>query len=244
MANDIVKPGPLTNITVLACNPTEMQGAQQQLVDWARQRILAARQDVDDAERSLKAARIAGMGTSRFKSALARRRKQLAYCEKISRALDEGYYIVPPFPVDVFAIRTNRRKPKWEKSADRWSGFRQDNYRGHPILPSGEGQYVSPNPEIWSRMEWRAAKDGTQNQVEVYYPKELQEVEFPFTMVKPEIVEATGKALQNKIFDRIGVLPASQGADPIICGQILKPNRSYYDPVTFFIAWWWDTETL
>ena len=75
-----------------------------------------------------------------------------------------------------------------------------------------------------------------------YWAKEFKDIDFPFKLAKPQIMEATAAAMALKVFDQIGCLPQFRAPDPIICGQILKPKDR--QPVTFFIAWWLDTKTL
>lgn len=233
MTTDVAIAGTPANIHVIAGTPAEMERAHNSLVTWSEAKVAHALSEVGDAQRCLHAAQEAGMSVRRFQSSLRSARRRLTFYQKINAALKAGYYIVPPFPVDVFAIRTNRAEPKSETSTYSWDTFDQA-HKSHPRLPVGEGRYVSNRPEIGER------KDDEKTTV---YPKKFKDVEYPFSLVKPEIIEATAKALKAKIFDRLGVLPARRSADPIVVGQVLPPDP-YGTPVTFFVAWWLDTSTL
>lgn len=61
--------------------------------------------------------------------------------------------------------------------------------------------------------------------------------------VKPQIIEATGRALSKKIFDWLGVAPSYRAVDPMVIGCI-KHWKKHQGPLHFFVAWWLDTDTL
>ncbi len=159
-------------------------------------------------------------------------------------ALEAGYYIVPPFPVDVFAIRTKKWVPK------RLDGTNSDNHdQGAMILPANEGRYVDPKPRRESYIESEKQRDGTSKAVTYYAATEFLDADFPFKLARAEIREATSKAMKLRIFDQFGVLPRVRKPDPIVCGQILVPDKPNYrysqrEAITFFVAWWLDTKTL
>ena len=52
--------------------------------------------------------------------------------------------------------------------------------------------------------------------------------------------------LKRKLFDEIGILPATRRhADPILVGRIKRKESAYNEPsMTFLIAWWIDTRDL
>jgi hypothetical protein len=77
-----------------------------------------------------------------------------------------------------------------------------------------------------------------------FTPGEFEDVEFPMTLVKPQVLDATAKAMARKIFDQIGVLPNRRAkGDPILVGLIIPPHRRH-EPLTFFISWWLNTNDL
>jgi hypothetical protein len=66
-------------------------------------------------------------------------------------------------------------------------------------------------------------------------------LEFPVTVAKPHILQATQKAMELRIFDRIGLVGTPQKrADPIIVGQIFRKEGWNETQLTFFIAWWFN----
>jgi hypothetical protein len=80
------------------------------------------------------------------------------------------------------------------------------------------------------------------DEIETYYKTradKFQEPGLPTAKVKPQVLEATSKALQEKIFDEIGLI--RHNADPVIVGHILKDQYKY---TSFIIAWWLDADTL
>lgn len=112
-------------------------------------------------------------------------------------------------------------------------------------LPAGQGQYVSDSPLVAVEREVLADKEGKQQIKKWSYPIEFQAVDFPFATAKPAVPTATAEAMAKKIFDRVGVMPDRPNTDPIVCGQIVKPGApTYQTPLTFFIAWWLDTDTI
>ena len=80
-------------------------------------------------------------------------------------------------------------------------------------------------------------------------------MEFPVTMAKPDVIEATSRAKALKIFDDLAILPGyapSKGTtppkgDPIIVGRIIDrarsgPYNTHY--LTFIIAWHINTRDI
>ena len=69
-----------------------------------------------------------------------------------------------------------------------------------------------------------------------------EELELPVRAMKPEIIDAIDQAQQLRIFDALGIAPNYRSADPVICGQIRRPEGP--GVLTFFIAWWLDESDL
>lgn len=226
----------MKNVQLVAGTPAEMETAQGQLVAWADARIEEERNELADAERNLEVAIASHWRVEPWKRRITTHKAKITFYEKVRAALEAGYYIIPPFPAQVFAIRTDAKKPRKDHSTNRWETFQQNAKR----LAEGKGRWVSPIPEVWQRVF--PQQDGSERVQ--YYPNELLAPDFPFKLVKPQIVEATAKAMKEMIFDQIGILPTwNAGGDPIIVGQILNPS-SHKEPLTFFIAWWLDTKDL
>jgi len=232
------------DFTVIANSPKEMEAAQRSLILWAARKIQAIKTELEEAKQQLLIAKEKKWGTSGWSTQVLRQERRAEFYRKVKAALEAGYYIVPPFPIDIFAIRTERRNPK------RMDSSHSDNHdQAAEILPIGEGRYVDPKPTRRSYIDQQKQRDGTSKNVTMYYAREFQEVGFPFKLAKAEIREATDAAMSLKVFDRFGVLPRVRSPDPIVCGQIIVPNQQGYmrhDPkaITFFVTWWLDTKTL
>jgi hypothetical protein len=110
------------------------------------------------------------------------------------------------------------------------------------VIPAGEGEYKNPEPVVHQRNIGTADKPLKQ-----YFAKEWQDIDFPFTTAKPQILSATARAMADKVFDEIGVLPGKRKReDPIVVGRIIDPRSDRYTKrfVTFLIAWFLETKTL
>lgn len=231
----------INNFHVVASTPAGMQAAQDQLVAWAEGKIIAEKDDMAESERALIEARGAGLRQEPFKRRIAKHKQRMTYLRKVAAALKAGYYIVPPFPAQVFAIRTDAKTPRKGQTTNRWDSITQNA----KTLPEGEGRYVSPNPEVWQRTISHRNKEGALVETPQYYAQEFNEVDFPFAMVKPEVIEATRHALQSRVFDEIAALPYFRTkGDPIIVGRIKDGSRPHKEPLTFFITWWLDANDL
>lgn len=239
------------DFTVIAKSPAEMETAQRSLILWAARKIQAMKADIAEAAEQLRIAQERRWDVGAWRRELGKKEKRAEFYRKIKAALEAGYYIVPPFPIDVFAIRTNRKTPQHMTSEN------SDNHDQIPsVLPIGEGRYVDPKPvrDSYTETERRTVNYQTQEKKDVavkyYHATEFSDVEFPFKLARAEIRDATDAAMQLKIFDTMGVLPRQRKPDPVVCGQIYVPNKTLYhsyqvnDAVTFFVAWWLDTKML
>jgi len=224
------------DFTVIATSPKDMEAGQRSLILWAARKIQSLKNESAEANEQLALHQQKKWDQKGWRNQLAKIGRRIDFYRKIKMALEHGYYIVPPFPIDIFAIRTKRTNPiprDGKYKFDRRLQFAQ-------ILPAGHGRYVSDQPIQASYGD--VTDDG--KQVTRYYADNFRDVDFPFKLARAEIREATDKALELKLFDQLGVLPARRGADPIVCGQILSPDKRSDAPITFFIAWWIDTRTL
>lgn len=228
---------------VIATTPQGMIAAQPKLLEWCEARIDSGRRDLSLAESTFNALQRAKMRTQSASAQINKARRRIGFYEKVRAAIAAGYYIVPPFELQVFAIRTDRM-PDEEES---------ENSRGNEhkarVLPVGEGAYVDPVPareQIGTKTKIRdyGSDKGKEYQVALYdNADEFNAVSLPLRAQRPEIIDAVSGALEQKIFDALGIAPAYRAADPIICGQIIRPEK-YSTPVTFFVAWWLDQSDL
>lgn len=229
------------DFTVIARDPAEMAKAQKSLILWAARKIQSEKELLTEAQEQYDIAVKNKWRASAWKRRVLLSEKTVNFYRKIKMALEAGYYIVPPFPIDLFAVRTDQKRPLEKRGS--WEAGQQ---RGR-LLPPGEGRYVSDAAEVWDRHLPGPEKDGKPTTVKESYARYFREVDFPFKLAKPEILNATAEAMAKKLFDRMGVLPATRGCgDPVVCGQIIKPGGNHYTEkaITFFVAWWLDTKDL
>lgn len=226
---------------VIALNPQQMQDAQSTTLRWTDERIATAKADIAEADGLHDELQRMGVRNANAASMAAKARRRLAFYEKVKAALEAGYYIIPPFAVQLFAVRTNRENPPDERSERRW-----------PIevtpaaLSIGTGRYVDPQParqHLDTIQKPNYDGKGTHDVAIYENVDEWADVAIPVRALKPQLIEATGKALQEKIFDALGIAPAYRSADPIIVGQIKHYDRNK-SPLTFFVAWWLDKSDL
>lgn len=228
------------DFTVFANNPADMVGAQRSMILWCARKIQAEKIEMAEAQANLDAAKAHKWSPAAWAKQVKLRADKIEFYKKIKMALEAGYYIVPPFPVDTFAIRVKAHsapRGKWTTAA--WDRHEQSA----KMLPAGEGHYVSPRPAREVQTFPKKKQDGSTVEIAHYRPSEFVPADFPFKLAKAEIMEATRAAMALKVFDRMGALPAARAPDPIICGEILLPHRKG-QAVTFFVSWWLDTKTL
>lgn len=228
------------DITVFATKPHEMAAAQLAMIDWATSKVAEVRAELSDAQASLEIAVSSGWRIEALERIVNKAARMVTFYEKIKVALEAGYYIVPPFPIDIFTIRTDRKNPNKKLSTSRW----ERHLQAARMLPVGAGRYVSDSPTVYQRTFPAYGTGKNEGERTEYWAEQFRDVAFPFGMAKPQVMEATAAAMAMKVFDQLGVLPGTRKPDPIICGQILKPGNYRPTPVTFFVAWWLDTKTL
>ena len=236
------------DVHVFARSPIEMEGAQKTLVLWATNKISVVYRELVEAQQNLDIAKKNKWRHLPWQNRVSRLKKKIVFYQKIRSALKAGYYILPPFPgVDVFAIRTKKKEPKdhYREHRSHYTADAAEHRQEPQKLIEGEGEYRSALPTTdWWR-EDHTDKEGKAIERYASVAVDWNEVDFPFTLVKPEIMAETAKAMALKVFDQLGVLPRGgrRKKDPIVVGQILHPDRDR-DPVTFFIGWWLDTSGL
>ena len=233
------------DFTVIATSPKDMEAGQRSLILWTARKIQMVKNELEEMRAQLKLAAEHKWNTAAWRTQILKQERRAEFYRKIKMALDAGYYIVPPFPVDVFAIRTTKEYPK---RLDSRSSHNHDQLP--QVLPTGKGRYVNPTPKREHYTDTETQRDGTKREVDYWAAVEFQDVDFPFKLARAEIREATDKALGLKVFDTLGVLPRTRSPDPIVCGQIYYPavklwrNYEANKAVNFFVAWWLDTRTI
>lgn len=226
----------IDDIALTATIPSEMIDAQQQLIDWCRKKVAVTEEESKELheayERAVKMKWKSDAMLRLHKNAV----KKLQYYQKVLAALEAGLHIVPNFPIQMFAIRTKTKSPKGKIKYGTW---RDDHKQGAQELPIGEGEYQNPFPIV--EIDTVPTSEGEKKKS---YPIEWDEMEFPITMAKPQIMDATSRAMALKIFDQIGVMPATRNEDPVIIGQIFRKRGYNTKIVSFLIAWHLDTTVI
>lgn len=226
----------MDNIQLTALVPEQMKVAQTNLIEWCTGKINSLRVDIKELQDSVLHASEMKWSTAAMKRQVSKTEKRILFFEKIQSALNAGYVIVPNFPVQLFAIRTDKKSPLKMFSSSSWG----DKTQKPMELPQGEGEYQNPFPLVGRSSEM---VDGKRQ--EESYATDWAELEFPISMVKPEIIEATNRAMALEVFDQFGVLPSTRNEDPIIVGQIVNKTSQYRAKiVSFMIAWHFDTKVL
>lgn len=236
---------PSGDVVVLARNPEEMVSAQNGLIQWATQKLAFERRELQEAEQNLEYAKSLKHRTAGWTRQVGLAKKRATYYEKVLAALTEGYCIVPDFPIQVIATRTNRKASK-KKIWNRWN----PDSVPHEQLPVGVGKYVGPTPDFYRGNQERILPDGrTRNDSYIQLTGDHQEVDFPFKLVKPQVMADLKRTALLKIFDDIGVLPQVQSRarrpDPMLIGRIRRREPGGSDTnMSFLISWWIDSRDL
>src|SRR5580693_1881901 len=128
VSNEIVVPSSISQmivskgdeLEVTACAPEEFGAANSALIGWCEKKISVLQKD----EQELRDAYVEAV-KHKWKSSTLKRHAELAgkrveFYGKLKSALEHGFIIVPNFPVEVFAVRTNRDKPNPKTHIGRW----------------------------------------------------------------------------------------------------------------------------
>lgn len=235
-------------LEVTATTPDEMLHANTALIAWCDQKITTLEAESKELMDAYDHAKAKKWATGTLKKHADMALKRVEFFGKMRSALVEGYYIVPNFPVSMFAIRTDRKKPlHLVANSNRNWGLPTHTQQAEG-LPQGEGEYRNPDPFVSTRnIGTPDCPNRTQSWAHSWDPT----LDFPLTMAKPQIMEATSRAMALNIFDEFGILPEDakvtrKRQDPLIVGRILDPRSTKYDRkvLTFVIAWFLDTKVI
>lgn len=236
------------DMIVVARTPQDLAKAQAHLVGWVTDKITECEANIGDLQINIDIAKKNHWRVTTLQNQLSRGRKEFIFYKKVKAALEAGYYLVPNFPIDVFAMRTMRDIPKKNVSVS--SAIASLAKTESP--EEGMGKYIDPDVRI-DRDTW-TEKNAQGKDVErvLFTATEFQEVSFPFTFARPEVMNATAKALSDKIFDEIGALPGRPRnrtgvgikGDPMIIGRIVNRNGYHEKVMSFLISWFVDTRDL
>ena len=237
------------NISVSAVSADEMGKCQNALVMWAKAKLSELHVELHELTEARDSAIKNKWGSGTLSRQVVKAEKRIVFYDKLLSALDHGYTIVPNFPVTAFAIRTDRKNP----AALYTTSYNQSHTQKCVGLPQGEGEYKNPFPVVCQ--ESISPATATKGETVSYWADSWKELEFPITMAKAQLVEATTDAMKLKVFDEIGILPGyapGEGTrppkgDPLIIARIFDPTRStqwdrHY--VSFIICWHLNTKDL
>jgi hypothetical protein len=247
-----------SDLSVIAQTPDEMKSANLALIAWCDQKIRELRAEhVELCTASDHAKKMKWQWRTLHAQAL-KCAKRMIYFGKMRQALKEGFFIVPNFPVNVFAIRTERGYPLQMWSIDENYSYKPFRHKQQPssMLPEGEGEYKNPFPLVRHRRELAKKPDGSPQINWVQWADEFKDIEFPLCMAKPQIMEATSRAMAMKLFDDFGLFEGHTTMrvhverrvtrDPIIVARLKDPRSTTYEwrGISFIVAWHLDTAVL
>lgn len=222
----------IDDIALTATLPSEMVDAQRQLISWCEDKITVISEEAKELLEAHDRAKKMKWKWMPLYNLHQKALKRLQYYEKIKIALEAGFYIIPNFPIDLFAIRTKKDTLK----ITHFNGKEQPAQE----LKEGEGVYKNPFPLLRYTQE----KDSEGRTEYKSYPLSWKDIEFPITMAKPQIMDATSRAMALKCFDQIGIMPAKRNEDPVIIGQIFRKVGYQTKITSFMIAWHLDTSMI
>lgn len=220
--------------TVVATNYGEMIAAQQTLVDWAQVKLDAEKNSFNELNQVREQLQGNGLSADRVTRQLDACKRRLTYYAKVAAALRAGYTIVPSMWSTIFAVRTKSERPP------RSLKDRPDKCKP-PVraLDPGLGRYVGPGTEYYVHDGGpHPTREG--KRLQLYKAANFLDVELPVEAQKPQIIEATARAMRELVFDAIGIV--NRGSDPMILGEIKRPGA--YDRTQFLICYFVDFESL
>jgi len=219
--------------TIVATNYTEMIAAQHTMSEWAAGKLESEKQSHGELGEIRRQLVDHGMSTTNIDRQLSQCRRRITFYGKVLAAIRAGYTIIPSMWSDIFAIKTGSDTPPrtWKDHIDKTDIA----VRGHE---HGQGRYVNPVTDY----EYKVVGHRDNGfEVRRFRATAFNDVEFPVDAQRPEIIEATGRAMERKIFDALGIV--HQGSDPLIVGHIKTP-RSYAQDTLFMIAYFVDLDTI
>lgn len=230
---------PQSSVHLVARNPVEMQNAQADLAVWLKNKIVEIEIEVKDLDAALNEAVAAGWNLDALRRQLNKTVRHQDFYRKLLAAVEAGYTIIPDIPVEVFAIRVERAGPRGDTvSSDYSARYAVPNDEKPDKLAVGQGEYVSPVPEVERQDVVMTKKDQSTFTRHYARPDEFRDVVFPLRAARVEVMSATKDAMAHKIFDQVAICPAKRKADPLIIGQILGPPNGYSQKcISFIIAW-------
>jgi hypothetical protein len=240
------------NLFIYARNSAEMVAAQERTIKGFESKLAVEKVRKDELEENLRIAKKNKWKVSVIANNVRYAQNRVEFYEKVLAALKAGFQIIPDMDVDVFAIRTSKgpRANQVTSKVTTWSDGATPKDQKTDSPPVGEGENVSTTA-AWdeSRGSREIVENNEKKTIEnvTRWAVEHGEVEFPFQLVKPQILDMTAKAMKKKIFDEFGVLPRRRASvDPVVVGRITLKGRPEYNrkSVNFMVAWFLDLKDL
>lgn len=228
------------NLQLTALVPSEMISAQSNLIQWCKNKLDALINESNELKLAFEHAKKSKWKFSTLENQYKSSIKKISFYEKMRAALNNGYFIVPNFPIQMFAIKTNDNNPKRQFTYSYWGDKKQKAKE----LPMNSGEYKNPFPIVENNSWKETDGNGNVKEKDSSYAKEWDDFEFPITMAKPDIMEAYTRAESLKIFDQFGIMPAVKNEDPVIIGQIIRKQGYRTKTISFMIAWHLNTKDL
>lgn len=245
------------DIFVAARTLEEMNVAQKKLIAWAERKYQKMLEEKKSVEANLEIAKKRKWATAPFTKLVSEAQKKAEFYEKVKAALEAGYTIIPDMPMDVFAVRTSKKKVKENRASTsiQYGGqaWVKDQETNNP--PLEDGKFVRPKA-IEGVSQWDGKnKDGSVNKMETRWAKGfMEDIDFPFKFARPTVLNDTAKALSEKIFDQIGVAPSTNGGtttrhrrakgDPMVIGRIFYRKGWQEKGISFLVSWFIDSKDL
>jgi hypothetical protein len=246
----------------VALTPADVAPAQASLADWCTAKMRELGHDYRDLLSNLTIAKRNRWRTTALIPAVKKLKQRIQYYQKMRVAVQAGYVMMPNLPIEVIAVRVARAAPQRKFVV----GYPTKINEAQPeLIPADTGRYVDdtlPHEEgDRNRYDSKGMvmKDSHGNVITEPWARTDsydETIDFPMTLVKPIILEATEHAMRRYLFDRIGIAfgedtstiasATRRRADPIVIGQLIDPRSTKYNKrmTSFFIAWWLDPNSL
>lgn len=244
-ANVELVPSSGQDFLVFARTPEEMSRAQDALIQWGERKLGQCYEELSIREKNLQAAKDAKIRTAGWTREVKKWQEEITYRVKILEALKAGYYIVPEFPINIIGVRTTAEVP-YDQGSYQYRSTISDE--PHEQLPVGDGEYKDAVPVAHAVQVPAKDHEGkpTTNKRWTTEGSKLRDIDFPFRLIRPQLLQTLQKAMGEKIFDAIGVLPNQRKSrDPMLIGVVERVLTKYQRKRMYFlISWWIPTEDL
>lgn len=235
------------NFELSATNPMEMVECHMAAIAWCKRKIELVQNEAKELKDAFEHAVKRKWKSETLKRHWGLAEKRVIFYQKILAAFEAGYYIVPNFPVTLFAIRTTKPTPKrmWARLKDaRYKNFEQEAQ----VLQPQQGEYQNPQPIVTKHYD-SMISDPQKGDSWAFEATDWDEMEFPTNMARLHVMEAATRAMDAKVFDEVAFLPANykRNPDPILIGRIIDPQPAGYGSqrrISFMIGWHIDTSTI